>query len=153
MMLDCKTCYRLHKCGDRYYCPFAGQQPCIRGEHTPVRDYNSALHPLTSTDPRIARLQEQQRRREGLRVAKVGCEEYKPHETMRGVFRDIMAKHGGIPKFIPLGNSASSKALDWSGKHTEIFTMGFAGWDVPAIAQKLSVSKNTLYSYIGRYRG
>lgn len=34
-----------------------------------------------------------------------------------------------------------------------IFEMGFAGWDVPAIAQKLNVSKNTLYSYIGRYRG
>ena len=31
--------------------------------------------------------------------------------------------------------------------------MGFAGWDVPAIAQKLGVAKNTLYSYIGRYRG
>ena len=64
-----------------------------------------------------------------------------------------MHKHSGIPMFRPPGNSASSKAFDWSDMHTAIFEMGFAGWDVPAIAQKINVSKNTLYSYIGRYRG
>lgn len=152
-MLDCRTCYRLHRCSDRYYCPFAGHQPCIRGEHTPVRDYNGSSHPLTLADPRIARLQEQQRRREEARLAKEGKEQYKPHKTMTAVFRDIMDKHGGIPTFQPFGNSAAFTALDWSDKHTEIFEMGFAGWDVLAIARKMGVNKNTLYSYIGRYRG
>lgn len=33
-MIDCRSCYHLHQCGDTYYCPFAGHQPCIRGMHT-----------------------------------------------------------------------------------------------------------------------
>lgn len=155
-VIDCEKCYRLKSCGDRYYCAFIGLNPCIRGEHTPVQEYKSAANPLTSTDPRLAHLQEQQRRREEARARKeteAGKEQYKPHKTMKVVFRDIVDKHGGIPIFQPLGNSASSKAFDWSDMHTAIFEMGFAGWDVPAIAQKLNVSKNTLYSYIGRYRG
>lgn len=155
-VIDCEKCYRLKSCGDRYYCAFIGLNPCIRGEHTPVQEYKSAANPLTSTDPRLAHLQEQQRRREEARAGKetdAGKEQYKPHKTMKVVFRDIMHKHSGIPMFRPPGNSASSKAFDWSDMHTAIFEMGFAGWDVPAIAQKLNVSKNTLYSYIGRYRG
>lgn len=78
-----------------------------------------------------------------LRIAKVGSGEYKSNKTMKVVFRDIMVKHSGISKFRLLGNSASSKALDWSNKGTEIFTMVFCGWDVPAIAESLGVEKNT----------
>lgn len=155
-VIDCEKCYRLKSCGDRYYCAFIGLNPCIRGEHTPVQEYKGAANPLTSTDPRLAQLQEQQRRREEARAGKeteAGKEQYKPHKTMKVVFRDIMHKHSGIPMFRPPGNSASSKAFVWSNMHTVIFEMGFAGWDVPAIAQKLGVKKNTLYSYIGRYRG
>ena len=34
LVIDCRTCYRLKDCGGRYYCPFAGLQPCFRGIHT-----------------------------------------------------------------------------------------------------------------------
>lgn len=34
VVIDCRTCYRLQNCGGRYYCPFAGLQPCFRGIHT-----------------------------------------------------------------------------------------------------------------------
>lgn len=153
-VIDCEKCYRLKSCGDRYYCAFIGLNPCIRGEHTPVQEYKA--HPLTSTDPRLALLQEQQRRREEARERKeteAGKEHDKPHKTMKVVFRDIMDKHGGIPTFQPRGKSASTKsAANWSSVHTNIFEMGFAGWDVPAIAKKLNANKNTLYSYIERYR-
>lgn len=152
-VIDCEKCYRLKSCGDKYYCAFISLNPCIRGEHTPVQEYKGAINPLTSTDPRIARLQEQQRRREEARLSKAGQKRHEPHKTMTIVFRDIMDKHGGIPTFQPIGNSAVVTALDWSDMHTAIFEMGFDGWDVPAIAQKLNVSKSTLYSYIGRYRG
>lgn len=57
---------------------------------------------ITSTDPRLAHLQEQQRRREEARAGKetdAGKEQYKPHKTMKVVFMDIMDKHGGIPIF------------------------------------------------------
>lgn len=154
-VIDCEKCYRLKSCGDRYYCAFIGLNPCIRGEHTPVQEYKGAANPLTSTDPRLARLQEQQRRREEARAAKEAGKEYhKPHKAMTVVFRDILEQNGGIPIFRPRGKSASPKAaVDWSGVHTSIFEMGFAGCDVPAIARKLNVNKNTLYSYIERYRG
>ena len=34
MGVNCLTCYRIHKCGDnKYFCPFLGVNPCIRGEH------------------------------------------------------------------------------------------------------------------------
>ena len=34
MPVNCLTCYRIHKCGDnKYFCPFLGVNPCIRGEH------------------------------------------------------------------------------------------------------------------------
>ena len=34
VVIDCRTCYRLQNCGGRYYCPFAGLQPCFGGIHT-----------------------------------------------------------------------------------------------------------------------
>lgn len=34
VVIDCRTCYRLKDFGGRYYCPFAGLQPCFRGTHT-----------------------------------------------------------------------------------------------------------------------
>ena len=97
-LIDCEKCYRLKSCGDRYYCAFIGLNPCIRGEHTPVQEYKGAANPLTSTDSRLAHLQEQQRRREEARERKeteAGKEQYKPHKTMKVVFRDIMHKHSG----------------------------------------------------------
>lgn len=34
MAINCLTCYRIHNCGDnKYFCPFLGINPCIRGEH------------------------------------------------------------------------------------------------------------------------
>lgn len=32
-MIDCLSCYRLHRHGDTLYCPFFGLKECIRGEH------------------------------------------------------------------------------------------------------------------------
>ena len=49
MLINCLKCYRIHKCGDnKYYCPFLGVNPCIRGEHyifCPPKPKNKQVRP------------------------------------------------------------------------------------------------------------
>lgn len=49
MLINCLKCYRIHKCGDnKYYCPFLGVNPCIRGEHyifCPPKPKNKPVRP------------------------------------------------------------------------------------------------------------
>ena len=178
VVIDCRTCYRLKDFGGRYYCPFAGLQPCFRGIHTThlleqPREYPVAPemteeenHPRRES---ISHAKEKQM----IELYKMGIKPKKIAEQMglsvTPVYRvinlaiedgeiepqaKIRKKLTKIPTFMPYSGRTPAK-YDWERYHTSIFEKYLAGETMLNIvsALNLPVSVSTLSTYIDRYRG
>lgn len=112
MAVNCLTCYRIHKCGDnKYFCPFLGINPCIRGEHyiKYVPKPKSAPAPSPEEQTRIPKYIPVQRRR-GSHGAGVNIDWAKYHneiftrldkdEPLATIAKDLGLQPGSVQYYV-----------------------------------------------------
>lgn len=175
-MLDCRLCYRLQRCGDTYYCAFAGQQPCIRGEIHTTRlvspppekpTENTPTKYNVQTTPKKGKLVDNYREivldmvSRSIPYREIARQVHtSPNVVQRivreaegnGFVRPAPERLGikGIPEFKP--PSKVKNKHDWAKYHQFIFEKYLAGWPQSKIAKVINVSVSSLNTYIGRYR-
>lgn len=120
-MIDCLTCYRLHKHGGVIYCPFLGVNPCIRGEHQ-IGNAGEEEHRLKKKVVRhIAQ------------VFPPAFYEYPPP-----AFKEVRSRGGGT-------------VVDWRAYHDKIFELLREGHSAYAVSIRLNINSSTVMSYLRRY--
>lgn len=142
-MINCYHCYRMHKNGDTYYCPFFNLHPCIRGEH--YFNPNEVRPPkFKPEEPKTV-----------VKVIKKAKEaELKVPETHKkangGLGYPLSFYRTPPPQYIP-PKLKTANSINYEPIHDKIFEMLRYGCSVKKIAEAVGLKPPTLLQYLRRY--